>query len=88
MKSVDIVVSGRVQGVGFRAFVKRNAAMLGVKGYVRNLNDGKVHAVLEGDDIQVDKLIELVRHGPKMSRVQGIDITPGEIKKFSLFEVR
>jgi acylphosphatase len=49
MKAIDVVVAGRVQRVGFRAFTRRNALMLGVKGYVENTEDGRVHAVLEGD---------------------------------------
>ena len=50
--------------VGFRAFTRRNAVMLGVRGYVENLEDGQVHAVLEGEDHQVEKLLEMVRQGP------------------------
>jgi acylphosphatase len=88
MKAVDVTVSGRVQRVGFRAYTKKNAVMLGVKGYVENTGDGKVHAVLEGDEHQIDKLLELIRHGPVASEVRDIKITDTGHSGFRGFEVR
>ena len=88
MKTIDITVSGRVQAVGFRAFTRRNAIMLGVHGYVENLDDGRVHAILEGDDHQVEKLIELVRQGPRMSKVRDIRVKPANRVGFTNFDVR
>jgi acylphosphatase len=88
MKAVDVQIAGRVQGVGFRAFTKKNAAMLGVKGYVENMVDGKVHAVLEGDDHQVDKLLEILRHGPMVSQVREVKVTEMEKAGHQGFEVR
>jgi acylphosphatase len=88
MKTIDITVSGRVQAVGFRAFTRRNAIMLGVHGYVENLDDGRVHAILEGDDHQVEKLIELVRQGPRMSEVRDIRVKPANRVGFTNFDVR
>lgn len=87
MKAVDVIVSGRVQAVGFRAFTRRNAVMLGVRGYVENLEDGRVHAVIEGDDRQVEKLVELVRHGPRMAEVRDVRTTPTGIAGYRGFEV-
>lgn len=60
--------------VGFRAFTRRNAVMLGVKGYVENLDDGKVHVVLEGEDHQVEKMLEMIRQGPRTSEVRDVKI--------------
>lgn len=88
MKAIDVVVAGRVQRVGFRAFTKRNALMLGVKGYVENTGDGKVHAVLEGDDHQVDKLLELVRQGPGVAEVREVKVSEVEKAGHKGFEVR
>lgn len=88
MNAVDVTVSGRVQRVGFRAYTKKNALMLGVKGYVENTGDGKVHAVLEGDEHQIDKLLELIRHGPVTSEVRDIKITEIGHSGFRGFEVR
>lgn len=88
MKAIDVIVSGRVQAVGFRAFTRRNAVMLGVRGYVENLEDGRVHAVFEGDDHQVDKLLEIVRHGPRVSEVREVRVNPADAAGYRGFEVR
>ena len=88
MKAIDVIVSGRVQAVGFRAFTRRNAVMLGVRGYVENLEDGRVHAVFEGDGHQVEKLLEMIRHGPRMSEVRDVYIRPAEKTGFGGFDVR
>ena len=88
MNAIDVVVSGRVQMVGFRAFTRRNAIMLGVRGYVENMDDGKVHAVLEGDDYQVEKLLEMVRQGPRSSEVRDVKVKDTEGQGYQGFEVR
>ena len=88
MKAIDVIISGRVQAVGFRVFTRRNAVMLGVRGYVENLEDGRVHAVFEGDDHQVEKLLELVRQGPRMSQVRDVRVRPLETAGYGGFDVR
>jgi acylphosphatase len=88
MSAVDVVVSGRVQMVGFRAFTRRNAIMLGVKGYVENMEDGKVHAVIEGEGHQVEKLLEMVRQGPRSSEVRDVQVKDIDSHGYSGFEVR
>ncbi len=88
MKAVDVIVIGRVQKVGFRAFTKRNALMMGVKGYVENTDDGKVHVVLEGDEHQVDKLLELIRRGPTVAQVREVKVSAIEKSGHEGFEVR
>jgi acylphosphatase len=88
MKAIDVVVAGRVQKVGFRAFTRRNANMLGVKGYVENTDDGKVHAVLEGDEHQIDKLLELIRQGPTVAQVRDVKVSEIENAGLKGFEVR
>ena len=88
MKAIDVVISGRVQAVGFRAFTRKTAVMPGVRGYVENLSDGRVHAVFEGDDLQVEKLLELVRHGPRMSQVRDVRAMDVEQAGYKLFDIR
>lgn len=89
-RRAHVFVSGRVQGVGFRAFVQREALKLGVKGWVRNLGDGRVEAVMEGTAEQVEGLLERVREGPRGARVQKVAVTEeaatGEFKTFEAKE--
>jgi len=63
MKRIHIYISGLVQGVFFRGAARRAAADLNLTGWVRNMDDGRVEAVLEGDDADVDKMIEWCKTG-------------------------
>ena len=65
-------VLGRVQGVGFRASVQWKAHELGLAGYVRNLWDGNVEVVAEGPEDDLKALLEYLRHGPRMARVDSV----------------
>ncbi len=76
MTARRIRVSGRVQGVGFRAFVWREALALAVNGWVRNRTDGTVEAVIAADDATLDRLLDRIRQGPRWSRVDRIEQTP------------
>jgi acylphosphatase len=67
------VISGRVQGVGFRWFAKDVAVREGVTGFVRNLPDGRVEAIVEGDADAVTRVERHLRHGPPGSRVQAVN---------------
>ena len=67
------VISGRVQGVGFRWFAKDVAVREGVTGWVRNLPDGRVEAVAEGDAESVIRVERLLRQGPPGARVQAVN---------------
>jgi acylphosphatase len=66
-------VSGRVQGVGFRFFVERTAASLGVNGYARNLVDGRVEVYAIGSAGQMDALRNALRRGPRMASVENVE---------------
>ena len=68
------IVSGRVQGVGFRYFAHATAAREGLHGWVRNLPDGRVEAAAEGDADAVDRFERALRHGPPGARVKALDI--------------
>jgi acylphosphatase len=65
-------VSGQVQGVGFRAFTYESATDLKLKGWVRNLSDGRVEIVAEGDAPAIAKLLEKVKKGPQFGRVDAV----------------
>ena len=66
---VHIWVKGRVQAVGFRAYVEYKALQIGVLGWVRNIGQDTVETVAEGTRIQIDEFIEMVKQGPRASRV-------------------
>jgi len=84
-----IFVSGRVQGVFFRDSTRRIAEELGIFGWVKNLNNSKVEAVLEGEKEIIEKLIEWAKRGPTFARVDEIKIEWEEYKKeFENFEIR
>lgn len=68
------VVAGRVQGVGFRWFMHDAAAREGVHGWVRNLADGGVEVMVEGDAESVDRLEAAIRRGPASARVERVDV--------------
>lgn len=73
------LIGGRVQGVGFRMFTAARAAAEGVHGYVRNLPDGRVEALVEGDAESVDRIEMALRRGPIGARVESFeveDLTP------------
>ncbi len=69
------VVHGRVQGVGFRAFVWRAAADLGISGWVRNRSDGTVEVLAGGPPEAVERLAELLARGPRWARVDRVEST-------------
>lgn len=70
---LHILVSGRVQGVGYRHFVYRHASSAGIAGWVRNLPDGRVEAVFEGDQPALENVLDRCRSGPALSRVEKVE---------------
>ena len=71
-----ILISGRVQGVGFRVFAEAQAAVEGVHGYVRNLPDGRVEIQAEGDQDSIDRLEAALRRGPAGARIENVRVEP------------
>jgi acylphosphatase len=69
-----VLISGRVQGVGFRMFAAARAAAEGVHGYARNLPDGRVEAFIEGDAEAVDRVERALRRGPSHAEVDSFDV--------------
>jgi acylphosphatase len=87
-RTVHIRVEGRVQGVGYRAFVEMRAVELGLSGWVRNRRDGSVEAVLQGSPEAVEASLDACRAGPPASRVARVDIIGEGVGAFDGFEVR
>lgn len=78
-RSLTAVVRGRVQGVNFRDFAQRRAIALGLRGYVRNLPDGQsVEVYAEGEETALQTLVEHLRKGPPLARVDAIEERWGE----------
>jgi acylphosphatase len=88
MQRRRVVVQGHVQGVFFRETTKRRALSAGVTGWVRNLPDGRVEAVFEGERAAVERLVDYAREGPRGARVDWVDIEAEEPEGLSGFDVR
>ncbi len=87
MKAIRVRIAGRVQGVGFRAFVGRQAGLRGLAGWVRNRRDGAVEAVLLGEDDDVDAVVAACRDGPGPAEVIDVvvsDYVGPELTRFTL----
>lgn len=89
MKCTRMIVSGRVQGVWFRATTRDSARKLGVNGYVRNLPDGTVEIVAQGEESQLEALEKWAWQGPSGASVTAVEATEcATEEEFSGFEVR
>lgn len=82
------LISGRVQGVGFRAFTARQARELKLRGWVRNLPDGRVEAVAQGDAAAVAEFENRLKKGPPAGRVDALLVADSNGDDFEGFEVR
>jgi acylphosphatase len=78
MRSARLRITGRVQGVGYRAWALQRASQLGLRGWVRNRSDGSVEALVTGDDDAVARMIEACREGPFGARVSDVSISDAE----------
>lgn len=83
-----VLISGKVQGVGFRNFTQMNAKQLGINGYAKNLPNGQVEVVAEGDKSQLDALVAFLKKGPRFARVDFLNVEErpftGEYKTFGI----
>jgi acylphosphatase len=88
MLAARILVTGLVQGVGFRSYARNHAKSLGLKGFVRNTKLGRVEIVVEGYEKEIDTLIDLIHKGPFASQVEDVKIEWGDpTNKFKDFTV-
>lgn len=78
MKAVIAVVRGYVQGVGFRYWTRRRALAAGVQGWVRNLHDGSVEVLAQGEETEINELLATLEEGPPGARVTNISVTEAE----------
>jgi acylphosphatase len=89
IKRFEAVVSGRVQGIGYRFFVQHHAARIGLKGYAKNLPDDTVEIIAEGEEEKLKKFLALLERGPPFAHIESIHVEWTEPKKeFPSFEVR
>jgi len=87
MKHFNITVTGKVQGVFFRASTKAVADQLGVKGYVKNQTDGSVFIEAEGDDFSLNSFVDWCKEGPDKAVVENVEVVETELKNYRNFEV-
>lgn len=89
MKRIKLKIEGKVQGVFFRETTKKVADELGIKGYVKNLDDGSVEIVAEGRENDLLTFIDFCKIGPKLARVKKAKIIWDEFKnEFNKFDIR
>jgi acylphosphatase len=88
MKRIHVYISGRVQGVFFRAVTQQTAKGFNLTGWVRNVADGRMEALFEGEDENVDKMLDWCRIGPPAAWVENVIVTEkphsGEFKDFTI----
>ncbi|WP_432711910.1 acylphosphatase [Pedobacter sp.] len=87
MKHIDITITGKVQGVGFREVTKMVADQMGVKGMIRNESDGSVYVEAEGDDVLLEVFLEWCNDGPDRAVVENVAVTPADVKNYRNFEI-
>lgn len=90
-RTVQVTIKGRVQGVGFRAWLHHQAALHGLKGWVRNRRDGTVEALLSGPADLVEAMLKACHGGPRGSRVEAVEVSQaaeGSSPPPDTFEVR
>lgn len=88
LQAAEVIVRGRVQGVGFRAFTRRNALVLDLRGTVSNQPDGTVKVYMEGEPERIQQMLLLLREGPSLAKVEQVEVTPREpTGQYHTFEV-
>jgi len=82
------LVTGRVQGVGFRNYIQKHALKLDLTGYAKNLADGSVEVHAVGDDAGLNRLSGYVRRGPMLAEVRKVDEQSAELVRYDGFQIR
>ncbi len=88
MPSYELQISGTVQGVYYRASTQARARELNLTGFVENLADGRVHAVIQGSEENCRALIEWCRQGPPRARVSGVEVTSVAEQSYDSFQIQ
>jgi acylphosphatase len=87
MKTVNLIIKGKVQGVFFRQAAKEQAERLGITGWVKNISEGRVEVMASGDEEHLQDFIEWCHAGPRKADVEDVIITPLSEQKFDEFTV-
>lgn len=88
MNSIHLYISGKVQGVNFRYFTKQKADVLGVTGWIKNLDDGRVEIMAAGKQDKLNQLIEWCKQGPSPAHVTGVELKWQDVtNKYSDFTI-
>lgn len=87
-KHYNITITGKVQGVFYRAGTRQMAELLGLKGFVRNQADGSVYCEAEGEEELLVKLIQWCHHGPDQAQVSYVSVEEGPMQHFAGFDIR
>jgi acylphosphatase len=86
-KRINLVITGKVQGVGYRYYVKLKAQSLAIKGYVRNQLDGSVFVTAQGETTAVENFVKWCHIGSPAAFVRGMKKTPGSVEDLSEFSI-
>ena len=86
-KRVSLLITGKVQGVGYRYSVKLKAESMAIRGYVRNQLDGSVFVTVQGENTAVENFVKWCFKGPSAALVRGVEKIPGTIEDFSEFKI-
>lgn len=87
-KAFRVLITGRVQGVGYRYFAQREAVRAGIHGYVKNLPDGRVEVLAEGEESNLNKFVHTLRTGPGFGYVTDVDIVPLDFEnRYTSFDI-
>ncbi len=88
MKHLNLIVTGNVQGVSYRAATKAVADQLGIRGFVVNRQDGSVYIEAEGKPFSIDMFLDWCKEGPEKAVVENVNHEESELKNFQYFEIR
>jgi acylphosphatase len=86
-KSRRLYLTGMVQGIMFRPYIKENADKLNVRGFVRNLEDKRVEVFIEGNPDEVEKMIEICKRGTKLANIKNVEIKEEKFQGFKEFKI-
>ena len=86
-KRISLIITGKVQGVGYRYSVKLKAESMAIRGYVRNQLDGSVFVTVQGENTAVENFVKWCYKGPSAALVRGVEKIPGTIEDFSEFKI-
>ncbi len=87
MKTLDILVSGRVQGVGFRYYTVKKAVQYNIKGHVKNMGDGRVKIIVTGNDVDLELFLEELKRGPSMANITDLIVNELPLEKYEIFRI-